>query len=239
MHNAIDSDMDPSLPTDANLATLFETALVAVLRGGDGLALSKGKRFDPGDPEHSFPLSTRADLTFLLNDKGEPTCAKLMAINSKAKGVEARRKLPRYLPMSGKFLSPGAMLWMLVKVWDPVPAHLEKTTPLFRDSSGRPFTADYVRQRLRRAMSAAGRDGSVYGVHSLRIGGGTAMNFEHAPAATIKAAGVWSSDAYKAYLRRCGQDVLTVARAVCSSEVDDLATDFLEIDDELDDTDFE
>ena len=137
--------MDPSLPTDANLATLFETALVAVLRGGDGLALSKGKRFDPGDLEHSFPLSTRADLTFLLDDEGKPTCAKLMAINSKAKGVEARRKLPRYLPMSGKFLSPGAMLWMLVKVWDPVPAHLEKTTPLFRDSSGRPFTADYVR----------------------------------------------------------------------------------------------
>ena len=54
-----------------------------------------------------------------------------------------------------------------------------------------------------------------------------------------KAAGVWSSDAYRAYLRKCGQDVLTVARAVCSSEVDDLATDFLEIDDELDDTDFE
>ena len=88
-------------------------------------------------------------------------------------------------------------------------------------------------------MSAAGRDGSVYGVHSLRIGGGTAMNFEHAPAATIKAAGAWSSSAYRAYLRKCGQDVLTVARAVCSSEVDDLATDFLEIDDELDDTDFE
>ena len=34
-------------------------------------------------------------------------------------------------------------------------------------------------------------------------------------------------------------DVHTVARAICSSEVDDLATDFLEIDDELDDTDFE
>ena len=118
-------------------------------------------------------------------------------------------------------------------------AHLERSTPLFRDSSGRPFTADYVRQRLRRAMSAAGRDGSVYGVHSLRIGGGTAMNFEHAPAATIKAAGAWSSSAYRAYLRKCGQDVLAVARAICSSEVDDLATDFLEIDDELDDTDFE
>ena len=31
----------------------------------------------------------------------------------------------------------------------------------------------------------------------------------------------------------------SVARAICSSDVDDLATDFLEIDDELDDTDFE
>ena len=68
----------------------------------------------------------------------------------------------------------------------------------------------------------------------------TPMNFEHTLAATIKAAGAWSSGAYRAYLRKCGNDVLTVARAICSSdEVDDLATDFLEIDDELDDPDFE
>ena len=54
--------------------------------------------------------------------------------------------------------------------------------------------------------------------------------------ATTSASG---SSAYRAYLRKCGHDVLTVARAICSSDVDDLATDFLEIDDELDDTDFE
>ena len=44
-------------------------------------------------------------------------------------------------------------------------------TPLFRDSSGLPFSTDYVRQRLRRAMSAPGRDGSDYGVHFLEIDG--------------------------------------------------------------------
>ena len=65
------------------------------------------------------------------------------------------------------------------------------------------------------------------------------MNFEHAPPETIKAAGVWSSDAYLAYLRACGQDVFSVAQAICSSDVDDLATDFLDIDrGELYDDDF-
>ena len=41
-----------------------------------------------------------------------------------------------------------------------------------------------------------------------------------------------------AYLRACGKDVLAVARAVCSSEVDDLATDFLDIDGDMGDDDF-
>ena len=131
-----------------------------------------------------------------------------MAISCKARGVEARRKLPRFLPMDGVFLGPGRMLLLLTSQMDPVPEHQAASTPLFRDANGKPFRMDYVRTRLRRVMNAAGRDGSKYGVHSLRIGGGTAMNYQHAPRATIKAAGVWSSDAYMAYLRACGKDVL-------------------------------
>jgi hypothetical protein len=138
------------------------------------------------------------------------------------------------------YLSPGDLLWYLTMVVDPVAEHLRPTTPLFRDPLDNSILSiATMRADVRRCMDAAGRDGSKYGAHSCRIGGGTAMNFEHAPAATIKAAGAWSSDAYEAYLRACGKDVLTVAEAICSCDVDDLATDYLDIDDTLSDGDYE
>ena len=150
----------------------METALVAVLRGGDGITLPPKKRFIPSDLASSFPLTTRADITFLRSASGDVICVQIMCINCKAKGVEARRKLPRFLPMDGDFLSPGRMLYWLTEVFDPVPEHLRASTPLFRTAEGLPFSMAGVRSGVRRVMDAAGRDGSVYGVHSLRIGGG-------------------------------------------------------------------
>lgn len=231
----IDAVFSPSSAGDVNRASLLVVALVAVLRAGDGVTVSSRRRFCPS------VSTTRADVQF-FPDERSPTHVRFMAVNCKARGVEAKRKLPRYLPMDGEFLSPGRMLWHLMFVVDPVPPDQLASTPLFRDPlSGKALSIDTMRSDVRLVMDAVGRDGSCYGAHSCRIGGATAMNFEHAPPETIKAAGVWSSDAYLAYLRSCGQDVLSVARAICSSRVDDLATDFLDVDaaDQLDDEDFE
>lgn len=140
-------------------------------------------RLSHGNPR----ATTRADVTFF--PPHAPRMVRVMAINCKARGVEARRKLPRYLPMTCRYLSPGDMIWHLVTVADPVPESAAATTPLFRDPlTNGMISTSQMRDDVRRVMTAAGRDGSKYGAHSCRIGGGTAME-------TIKAAGAWSSEA--------------------------------------------
>lgn len=226
----IDAVFDPADPLHFNRASLLETATVGVLRGGDGISRGPKRTFDPAW------ATTRADVTFF--PPHAPRMVRVMAINCKARGVEARRKLPRYLPMTGRYLSPGDMIWHLVTVADPVPESAAATTPLFRDPlTNGMISTSQMREDVRSVMTAAGRDGSKYGAHSCRIGGGTAMDFEHAPPETIKAAGAWNSEAYLAYVRACGQDVLSAAQAICSSDVDDLATDFIDIDADLDEGD--
>ena len=64
---------------------------------------------------------TRKDVTFHRRADGSIEYATVMAVNSKARGVEALRKLPFRLPFRGRFLSPGYMLWFLTEVLDPVP----------------------------------------------------------------------------------------------------------------------
>ena len=229
----IDQVFTTSSAAHANRAALLQTATVGVLRGGDGISLGARKLWD------AAVCCNRGDVSFQFGRDGRPTACRLMAINCKAKGVEAKRKLPRYLPMRGKYLSPGDLLYYLTEVVDYVPPESRTSTPLFRDpATNKILSIETMRADVRRCMSAAGRDGSLYGAHSCRIGGATAMNFEHAPAETIKAAGAWSSDAYLAYLRACGKDVLSIGQAICSSDVDDLATDYLDVDQVVDDDDF-
>ena len=162
----------------------------------------------------------------------------MQTVNCKARGVEARRKLPRHLPARGSYLSPGVLLWLLTEVVDPVPSSQRSTTPLFRDPSRADdpvtrgiITTDQLRSVVRLVMSAAGKDGSAYGAHSLRIGGATARAFLGEDVMDTKAVGTWSSDAYKRYLRERKAQMLSVSRGVCSAVVDDFENDMVLIDD--------
>ena len=119
---------------------------------------------------------TRKDVAFHRRADGSIEYATVMAVNSKARGVEALRKLPFRLPFRGRFLSPGYMLWFLTEVLDPVPEAERASTPLFRHpKSNEAITVTEVRNELRRAMTAVGLDASWYGAHSLRIGAATAL----------------------------------------------------------------
>ena len=86
----IDACFDPSVPSDVNRAACLETATVAVLRGGDGITLGSRKQWDPAW------CTTRADIRFQYSAGGAPTGCVIYAINCKARGVESKRKLPRY-----------------------------------------------------------------------------------------------------------------------------------------------
>ena len=79
-------------------------------------------------------------------------------------------------------------------------------------------------------MAAIGRDGSLYGAHSLRIGGATAMSWLQASREHIMAAGRWRSDAYLRYVRQCHGEAMRLAHGVAGAETDDCEADFLDID---------
>ena len=224
--------LNPSSPRDLNLASCMESGLVACSRGGEVTSNKRGGAFDP------VVHPTRADVSFVWAPDGTLEEAIMQTVNCKARGVEARRKLPRHLPARGSYLSPGYLLWLLTEVVDPVPPNQRSATPLFRDPSRADdpvtrgiITTDQLRSVVRLVMSAAGKDGSAYGAHSLRIGGATARAFLGEDVMDTKAVGTWSSDAYKRYLRERKAQMLSVSRGVCSAVVDDFENDMVLIDD--------
>jgi len=234
LRQAIDAGLDTLDPLNANYATAFEVCLVAIARAGEVAS---------GLPQGAFDVSrhpSRADLTFEYDTAGNPISATIMIVNSKARGIEARRKVPVTLPMHGTYLSPGYRLWLLDRSIDPVPNGSRATTPLFRDpATNSILTVDGLRASLRAILSNIGRDGSTYGAHSLRIGGATAMAFCHASAEVIKDVGRWNSDAYLRYIRECRGDYMSYMTRICSADVDDMEADHLDHDaHDLDDSDY-
>ena len=92
-------------------------------------------------------------------------------------------------------------------------------------------TTAQCRDNLRELLAASGRDASLYGVHSLRIGGATAMSWLRAPPEDIKAAGRWKSDAYLRYVRALRSKSFWTA-GIASADVDDYEADHVAIDDD-------
>ena len=235
LRQAIDAGLDTRDPLNANYATAFEVCLVAIARAGE---------IASGLPRGAFDVlrhPSRADLTFEYDSAGNPISATIMIVNSKARGIEARRKVPVVLPMHGTYLSPGYRLWLLDRSIDPVPDASRAITPLFRDpATNTILTVDGLRASLRAILSNIGRDGSTYGAHSLRIGGATAMAFCQASAEVIKDVGRWNSDAYLRYIRECRGDYMSYMTRICSADVDDMEADHLDLDaHDLDDSDYE
>ena len=234
LRQAIDAGLDTRDSLNANYATAFEVCLVAIARAGE---------IASGLPQGACDFSrhpSRADLSFQYDSSGAPISATIMIVNSKARGIEARRKLPVTLPMTGSFLSPGLALWTLVHRTDPVPADRRATTPLFRDpATNKILTVDGLRASLRAILSNIGRDGTAYGAHSLRIGGATAMAFCQASAEVIKDVGRWRSDAYLRYIRECRGQYMSYMTQICNADVDDMEADHLDLDaHDLDDSDY-
>ena len=224
LREGIDAALRPRhVPLDANVAAALEVALVAIARMGE-LVASRGAFNRAVQP-------SRADVRFECDARGLPTACCIWIVNIKARGGERFRRVPVRLPMSGKYLSPGWALWYLTRVIDVVPTNLAAVTPLFRDpATGRVLTVAFMRQKVRDCMTAIGRDASLYGAHSPRIGGATAMAWLNAPSAAIQASGRWRSDAYLCYIRECRAQAEYFVQQIASADVDDFQSDYVEID---------
>ena len=94
--------------------------------------------------------------------------------------------------------------------------------PLFLEN-GKCITVDQVYTMVRAVMRAAGCNPSLYGAHSLRIGGATAALAAGVSPQMIRMMGRWSSDIYEIYCRMSVQAALAVGRAICSATVDSAA----------------
>ena len=91
--------------------------------------------------------------------------------------------------------------------------------PLFCWPDGRGITVDELRVEVRAVMEAAGFDPSLYGAHSLRIGGATAALAAGVQPALIRLMGRWSSDIYEIYTRMSLEAALAAGRAIASATV--------------------
>ena len=232
LRDAISRMRPGSDPLHANVAACMEVALVALARMGELV---------PGRGAWSALIQpSRADVDFDFDAAGVLRGCTIHICNIKARGAERFRRLPVYLPASGRYLSPARSLWFLVYVIDPVPDVLRASTPLFRDPSGRVLSVASIRMWLRFGLVGIGLDASLYGAHSLRIGGATAMAFLGAPREVIMAAGRWRSDAYLRYVRSARGEATRYAAGVAGADTDDFESDFVAIDEfDFDDTDVE
>ena len=85
---------------------------------------------------------------------------------------------------------------------DPVAPHLQAVTPLFRwVRTGRPLTGAQLVKMVCDHMKLIGECPKLYGSHSLRIGGATALSDANCPDVIIQTMGRWKSDCYKRYCR--------------------------------------
>ena len=81
------------------------------------------------------------------------------------------------------------------------PGGQEQDLPLFRWANGEPVKRSYVREILGLAAVRLGLPRSRVGVHSLRVGGATALWVGTQGSATlVRRLGRWASDAVHAYL---------------------------------------
>ena len=77
-------------------------------------------------------------------------------------------------------------------------------------------------------MASIGLDPSVYGGHSLRIGGATAALAAGVSPTLIRLLGRWSSDVYEIYCRMSLQSALGAGRAIASAVVTSVEDGFHE-----------
>ena len=202
---------------EANWVACCTTGFCGLLRAAE-MALGPGKRWA------AATCLTRADVTF--RKRGKRRWAVLMMRPCKNDKVEQGKRVPLLLPAGGRYLDAFKALRRLIEL-DPVPVSEAARTPLFRDpATGAAVTTRQVRAVVKMLMASVGEDPSLFGAHSLRIGGATAALAKGVPAVVIRAMGRWSSDIYEIYCRASDEAVLRFGVAIGSADFVDLESEY-------------
>ena len=133
------------------------------------------------------------------------------------------KTIPLAVGAGGEFVDAVSEMRNLLRV-DPTPDDSAATTPLFRDvESNQPLRTGALRRLLQSLMLALGEEPRQFGLHSLRIGGATALFAAGATPMVIRTMGRWSSDCYRLYVRACYEQTLYWSSRCGSTPVRDLA----------------
>ena len=176
---------------EANWRACFTVGFCGLLRGAE-LGMATGEAWAAGT------CVTRADVSFRWKGGREEAVLMTRPRKKGAHRTEQGKQVPVLLTGGGKYLDPVRALRELFER-DPVPQEKWASTPLFRGGDGGAFTTAKVRGMAKWVVAMSGGDPTLYGAHSLRIGGATAALAAGVPALVIKAMGRWGSDVYEIY----------------------------------------
>ena len=197
----------PTTAENCNIRAMLATGEQGLMRGRE---LGCEGRFD----------STR-DLA--RSDVATLTSSRFAFFMRPAKNMKHRRgkTVPILIGGGGEFLDACVEMQRLFEL-DPTPVGREATTPLFRKPDGAAFTTDDIRAVVRQICFAIGEDPLLFGAHSLRIGGATALFAAGADPIHIRTMGRWSSDCYRLYVRACFEQTMAWTRKLGSQLVHDV-----------------
>ena len=92
------------------------------------------------------------------------------------------------------------------------------------------LNATEMRRDIQYMMSTVGQEPAQFGLHSLRIGGATALFAAGADPIVIRTMGRWSSDCYRLYVRACFEATQEWTVKAGTQDVTDVAGEFDEVD---------
>ena len=210
---AMDKYLDPKIPLHANKRAAFALAFQGLLRGAEFTS----DKFNPTKD------MTRADLVSLTNDR-----AIVMMRPSKNMAHLHGKTVPLVIGAGGKYIDAVAELNNLVIV-DKVHASDAANVPLFRNGKIA-LNETIMRRDLQYMMSSVGQEPTHFGLHSLRIGGATALFAAGADPIVIRTMGRWSSDCYRLYVRACFEATQEWTVKAGTQDVTDVAGEFDEVD---------
>ena len=193
-------------------AVMWRAALTTgfcLLARGCEIALDEGEIPDPS--QHLVP----ADVSFFSAGGGVHARMRMR----KRKDLKVLRGKHAQVVLAGGGETFDAV-WLLEQ-WLELRGRLgiAAEAPLFCWPNGSGITVAELRVEVRAVMEAAGLDSSLFGAHSLRIGGATAALAAGVQPALIRLMGRWSSDVYEIYTRMSLEAALAVGRAIASATV--------------------
>ena len=207
LRRGMDIIFPPTSPENANIRAMLATMMQGLMRGRE-----VGR---DGAWDSSTDLA-RGDLATLTEER-------FAFFMRPAKNMKHRRgkTVPIVIGGGGAFIDACAEMRCMIEL-DPTQPGQEAETPMFRKPDGTAYTTDDIRAIVRQICIAINEDPLLFGAHSLRIGGATALFAAGAEPIHIRTMGRWSSDCYRLYVRACFEQTIAWTRKLGSQQVHDV-----------------